>query len=279
VRNKGIEFVPSLGVRTGSYAKKEMKMEANVPKMILKPWPLGWKAKIAILLPAHDTGYGSYEFQVLCPEGVVTLETRVMGGNLTTDELKKMRADALHGAELLACAGPVVICYIGTAACFVLGVEGEKALMNEIEDRTGIKAAAGGDSVARGFKALGVKRISLYVPTNAEITKMSVKYFEDQGLEVKDCLSLGEESIANINRISPWEHYGNMMKVYKRCPDVEGIFVTGGCQRVLEMLETVEKDTGIPFVMTTAANMWRCLQLAGVKDPVHGFGQLLEKAR
>ena len=254
-------------------------MEANVPKVVLKPWPLGWKAKIGILLPAHDTGYGSYEFRVLCPEGVVTLETRVMGGNLTTEELKKMRADALHGAELLACAGPDVICYIGTAACFVLGVEGEKALMKEIHDRTGIKAAAGGDSVTEAFKFLGAKRISLYVPTNDEITKMSVKYFEDQGFQVKDCLSLGEESIANINRIPPWEHYGNVMKLYKRSPEVDGIFVTGGCIRILEMLETLEKDTGVPIVMTTTANMWRCLQLAGVKNLVCGFGQLLEKAR
>jgi maleate cis-trans isomerase len=90
---------------------------------------------------------------------------------------------------------------------------------------------------------------------------------------------LGEESITHINRISPWEHYGNVTKLYKRSPDVDGIFVTGGCIRILEMLGTLEKDTGLPIVMTTAANMWRCLQIAGVKDLVYGFGQLLEKER
>ena len=254
-------------------------METNALKGASGSWPPGWKAKIGILLPAADTGYGSHEFRVLCPEGVVTLETRVMVGNLTVEQFMKMRADALHGAELLACAQPDVICYIGTAACFVLGVEGEKALMKEIEDRTGVKAAAGGDSVTEAFRSLGAKRISMYVPTNEEITKLSVKYFEDQGLQVKDCFSLGEESMPNINRISPWEHYGNVMKLYKRSPDVDGIFVTGGCIRMLEMVETTEKDTGVPIVTTTVANMRRCLQIAGVKDPVCGFGQLLEKAR
>ena len=79
-------------------------MDQCVNSKVLKPYPLGWKAKIGILLPAHDTGYGSYEFRVLCPEGVVTLETRVMGGSLTLEELKKMRADAVHGAQLLAVA-------------------------------------------------------------------------------------------------------------------------------------------------------------------------------
>jgi len=62
-------------------------------------------------------------------------------------------------------------------------------------------------------------------------------------------------------------------------PDVDGIFVTGGCFRILESLDALEKDMGKPVVMTTAANMWRCLQLVGVKDPICGFGQLLEKPR
>src|SRR4030042_133960 len=159
-------------------------METGMQHKALKPWPLGWKAKIGILLPAHDTGYGSYEFRVLCPEGVVTLETRVMGGRLTLEELKKMREDAVHGAELLATAEPDVICYIATAACFVLGVEGEKALLKEIHDKTGIKATSGGSSVTEALRFLGVKRMSMYVPTNEEVTMKSVKYFEDQGFEV-----------------------------------------------------------------------------------------------
>jgi maleate isomerase len=254
-------------------------MEHETGVRLLKPYPLGWKAKIGILIPAHDTGYGSYEFRVLCPDGVVTLETRVMAGRLTLDELNKMRADALHGAQLLAVAEPDVICYIATAACFVLGVEGEKNLVKEIREKTGIPAASGGSSVCEAFRFLGVKNVSLYVPTNEEITRMTVKYFEDQGFKVRDCESLGEECIANINRMSAWEHYANVRRLFRRSPEIDGIFVTGGCFRVLETIESMERDTGKAVVMTTAANMWRCLQIAGVRDPVHGFGQLLEKPR
>ncbi len=245
----------------------------------LKPWPLGWKANLGILIPAHDTGYGSYEFRVLCPDGVVTLETRVQGTKLTTEELLKMRTDAIYAAKLVAQAEPAVICYIGTAACFVLGVEGEQALMKEMEKETGIPAAAGGDSVARAFRALGAKKISLMVPTNEEITAKTVDYFRGQGLEVRDHLGLGQESIANINRMPPQELYGLVMKLYRKTPDVDAIFVTGGCFRILETVAQLEKDTGVPIVMTTAANMWRCMQIAGVNDPVTGFGRLLEMDR
>ena len=255
-----------------------MTEEMNTQKT-LKPWPLGWKAKIGILIPAHDTGYGSYEFRCLCPDGVVTLETRVTGVKLTTEEMRKMGEDAIYAAKLVAQADPAVICFVGTAPCFVLGVEGEKALMKEMENETGIPAAAGGDSVSRALKALGAKKISLMVPTNEELTKATVKYFQDQGFEVRDHLGLGHESTTNINRMPPQELYGLVMKLYKKTPDVEGIFVTGGCFRILETVAQLEKDTGVPIVMTTAANMWRCMQIAGVKDPVTGFGRLLEMDR
>jgi len=245
----------------------------------LKPYPLGWKAKIGLLTPSHDTGYGSYEFQVLCPDGVVTLETRVMGRKLTMDQLQRMAEDAIQGAELLASANPDVISYIPTAACFILGVEGEKALVREMQAKTGIKCTSGGMAVSDALRFVNAKKILMYVPTNKEITDQSIRYFEDQGFEVRACKYLGLEAMEHINRMSPWEICSEVMKLHKQNPEAEGIFITGGCFRTLEMIETLEKYTGVPVVVTTPANMWRCLQLAEVKDPIYGFGKLLEMAR
>ena len=190
------------------------------------------------------------------------------------DMLNRMRQDATYAAELLAVAEPDVISYEPTAASFILGVDGDKALIKEIQDKTGIPATTGASAVAESLRFLGAKKMILYAPTREEITMKSVKYFEDQGFEVRDHESLGEEIGDNIQRMSPWEVYSNVIKLYKRCPDVDGIFVSATCFRTLEMIETLEKDTGLPVTATVVANMWRCLQLAGVKDPVYGFGQL-----
>lgn len=54
----------------------------------LKLYPLGWKAKLGFLAPSHDTGWGSYEFQIMAPEGVVPLETRVPAHTLALDQLR-----------------------------------------------------------------------------------------------------------------------------------------------------------------------------------------------
>jgi maleate isomerase len=254
-------------------------MDGGVNKMYFKPYPIGWKAKIGILLPSQDTGYGSYEFRLLCPEGVVTLETRVMGGRLTLENLKRMREDALHGAELLATAEPDVITYEATAASFILGVEGDRALITEIRDKTGIQATTGATAVTESLKVLGIRKMVIYAATTEEITLRSVQYFGDLGFTVRGHISLGEESLANINRITPWELYQNVVKFIHCCSDIDGIFLSGGCFRTLEMIDTLERDTGLPVVTTAPANMWHCLKLAQVRDPVYGFGQLMEKAR
>jgi maleate isomerase len=254
-------------------------MENTRSRPVLKPWPLDWKAKVGILMPSHDTGYSTYEYQILFPEGVVPLQTRLKGGRLTKEAMMRMRADAVYGAEILAVAEVAAISYIGTAACYVWGVEGDKALIREIEEKTGVKATTGGTAVVEAFAALGIKKMLLYSPYNEELSAMTIKFLEDQGLAVAAQTHLNLEDMTAIKRISPLEIYSSIMKLHKRCPDADGIFISGGCLRTLDIIAMLEEDTGLPLVTTTPANVWKLLQLAEVKDPVFGFGKLLELPR
>ena len=127
---------------------------------------------------------------------------------------------------------------------------------------------------------MGIKKVLLCARTTEEITLKEKNYLEEVGFTISHHYSFGEEeSNAGLKRITPWELYNKLVKAYKGCTNIEGILVTGGAYRTVEMLDTLEKDIGVPVVTTVAANMWRCLQLAGVKDPVSGFGQLLGRAR
>ena len=134
-------------------------------------------------------------------------------------------------------------------------------------------------SVAASLEALGIKKVSVYAATPEEVTQYTVRYLTDKGFDVRRHESLSFGHASEGFRISPWELYGEILNFYRRCPDVEAIFIAGGCFRTLEMLATLEKDLELPVVTTVPANMWHCLKIAGVKDPVYGFGQLLEKPR
>ncbi len=134
-------------------------------------------------------------------------------------------------------------------------------------------------SASEALKFLGIKKMPLYTPTTEEITLQTKKYLEDQGFTVVAHKSVGVGSFREANRISPFETLGDVMKLYRQNSDVDGIFICGACLRALEILSTLEEDTGLPSVYTKTANVWKCLQLAGVKERVFGFGKLLEMPR
>jgi len=49
-----------------------------------------------------------------------------------------------------------------------------------------------------------------------------------------------------LTEFLPGETYGALMNLYKKNPKVDAIFISGGCLRTLEMITTLEKDTGLP---------------------------------
>lgn len=261
-------------IMPGSWAKHSFSARDPYP-----PYPIGWKAKIGILVPAVDTGVSTYEFRRLSPDGVVTLETRVPMGNITMENLLAMRDSCIDAAKLLACAEPDVITYEATAAGFILGIEGEAALCKEIEEVTGIPATTGAGSVALSLKEMNANKISIIDSTKAEITAYIVKYLEELGFTIAAHKSLAINHVTEGNRISPQELYSIVKKLHKTTPDVDTIFLASGCFRTLEIIPAIEKDFGVNVVATVPANMWNCLRIADYKDPIPGYGKLLDRVR
>jgi maleate isomerase len=245
----------------------------------LKPYPLGWRAKLGLLVPSHDSGYGTYEFSVMSPDGVVALETRVPGRTVIIEELESMVEGAVAAAAMLADAQPDVIDFIPTAPCFLMGVEEEAALIRAIAEQTGIQATAGGSSVAEALRFVGAARIVMYTPYREDIQELTNQYFADQGFEVLGSHNLKFEDPASINRVSPYEILAHVVELKRRHPDADGVFVVGGCFRTLEIVERLEALIGVPVVGTQQANMFNCLRLCGVDEPFGGFGMLLARPR
>lgn len=245
----------------------------------LKPYPIGWRAKLGLLVPSHDSGYGSYEFLVMSPDGVVPLETRVPGRVVTLEQLTGMVQGAVAAAAMLADARPHVIDFIATAPCFVAGVEGEATLVGAIGETTGIPATAGGQSVVEALRFVGASRIIMYTPYLPDIQELTDRYFADQGFEVLGSANLRVTDPESINRVSPYEILADIVALKRSHPAADGVFVVGGCFRTLEIVERLEAIIGIPVVGTQQANMFNCLRLCGVPDPLEGFGTLLAEPR
>ena len=57
--------------------------------------------------------------------------------------------------------------------------------------------------------------------------------------------------------------------------DAEAVFLSGTGMPSLPVLAMLEQDLGKPVISSASAMMWQALRLAGIKQPVQGYGRLL----
>lgn len=64
------------------------------------------------------------------------------------------------------------------------------------------------------------------------------------------------------------------------CPiEADSILIVGTGLRCVGIIEALEQDIGKPVITANQASLWRCLQYAGIRESVSGYGNLLRMYR
>ncbi len=149
----------------------------------------GWGpvTRIGVLTPHADVGPES-ELQAMAPEGVVIHAARVRFGAMAaggtmdpTIPLAPVRAFAEppfvdDAAELLGAAPIAAIEYAFTSSAYVLGAEGEAAMVSRLRERAGgIPVAAATAAAVQALCALAADRVALVHPPwfNDELNRLA----------------------------------------------------------------------------------------------------------
>ncbi len=251
----------------------------NFQKIKMMTAPPGWRARIGIIIPSSEQGIAIREYEMIFPEGVVPIVTRMMLKETTVEALTKMEKDAEYAAELIATSKPSCVSYSCTAGAFIKGVDFDQNLIKKIQKITNTPSTTMANAVVEALKEIGAKRILLICPYNEKIVKTELSYFKKLSIDVVYHKGLGLSDTRKIYETTPWETYELTIKAFKEIPpgNIDAIFISCGGLRAVEIIEYVERATGIPCITSNQANAWHCLKLAGIHDPIFGFGTLLEK--
>jgi maleate cis-trans isomerase len=210
----------------------------------------------------------------LAPQGVSLhfhrMVARGVAGSLDgQDERNRMMVDNIDGSiELLAMVKPDVIVLAHTATSYYLGREGEADLLGRLERSTGRRIVTAFCSVMRALERLNVRRLALGTPYS---TLQGKAHLEAHGLQVVSFDNL--KGVANIYDETPERAYGLARMVDRE--DAEAVFLSGTGMPTLPVLELLEHDLGKPVISSASAMMWHALRLAGVGQPIPGYGRLL----
>lgn len=251
--------------------------------------PDGWGAavRVGVLTPHADVGPEA-ELQAMAPPTVTIHAARVPfgamaagGGMDATIPLSPVRAfaespDVVDAAELLAGAPLSAIAYGFTSSAYVIGVEGEAAMIARLEQRTrGIPVVAACAAMVEALEALGARRVALVDPPwfDAELSGLGRRYYESAAFEVVQagpCELPSDQAKITPADLHEW--------VRAHTPtDAEAVAIGGNGFRAVGVIEALEKDLDRPVVTANQALLWAALRATGTKaGSVIGYGRLFE---
>jgi maleate cis-trans isomerase len=240
---------------------------------------IGWRARLGFLVPPGNPTVEP-EMMALAPDGVTAHFNRMVARGLPgsldgQSERNRMMIDNVDASiEMLALVKPDVIVLAHTATSYYLGRQGETELLARLERATGTRLVTAFGSVLRAFERLNVRKVALGAPYSREITLQGKAHLEAHGLEVVSFDNL--KGVTNIYDETAERAYRLARAV--DTPKAEAVFLTGTGMPTLPVLEALEQDLAKPVISSASAMMWHALRLAGVRQPIPGYGRLLTMA-
>jgi maleate isomerase len=237
---------------------------------------IGWRARLGFLVPPGNPTVET-EMIELAPKGVSVHFQRMVargapGAPDGQTERNQMMLDHIDDSiEMLALVKADVIVLAHTASSYHLGREREADLLGRLSAASGTRVTTAFASVAAALQRLGVKRLALGAPYARETMLQGKAHLEAHGFEVVSFDNLPD--VTNIYDETAERAYRLARSIDSAA--AQAVFLTGTGLPTLPVLQALEEDLRKPVISSASAMMWHALRLAGVRQPIAGYGLLL----
>ena len=232
-----------------------------------------WRGMVGIIKPTKGSG-SLVELIKMLPEGigVIPLFNNVRHGKIEEfqaaipayeakiAELADDKVDLIHPA--------------GTPPFMLLGYRGEAEMVARWEKQFGIPIFTSGTNQVAAMKSLAIKKF-VGIGYDFDDTRIVARYFSDAGFNVLELEKL-PGPWEEVGRLSSKDIYHQARNLFLRHRDADGIYFQGGKLRILDIIEPLEQDLGVPVISSKQAMVWASLKAARVAAPITGYGRLFE---
>jgi maleate isomerase len=231
-----------------------------------------WRGMVGIIKPTKGSG-SLVELIKMLPDGIgiIPLFNNVRHGKIEEfrsaipayeekiAELVEDRVELIHPA--------------GTPPFMLLGHKGEAELIAKWEERFGVPIFTSGTNQIAAMRALNIEKF-VGIGYDFDDTAIVARYFTEAGFDV-----LGLEKLPGpweeVGRLSSRDIYRQTRELFLRHSDADGIYFQGGKLRILDIIEPLEQDLGVPVIHPGVAQCWEIQKRLRVRQPRSGYGKLL----
>lgn len=158
------------------------------------------------------------------------------------------------------------------------GIEAIRAVMADVEARSGTAWATWHDAAPAALGRLGARRIGLLTPFDRLGNENAAQMFEDLGFEVVSSVGFACSDALHIAHI-PDSAKERAIRERLATPAnrLDAVVQCGTNMSLLDVTERLEPELGIPILGINAVTFWYALRENGITAPLVGGGRLLRE--
>jgi maleate isomerase len=228
---------------------------------------------VGIVKPTWRPG-GLEEFIRLIPDGIGVIPLFLGVHRGTADEFASVW-DAVE--PLVAKLAELEVDLIhpeGAPPFMQLGVAGETELVERWRKKYGIPVVTAPQTQLAAMRALGMKRIVGLTYFVGPLNDVFARYFVEAGFDVL-AMSGIEVAFDRVGNLTAAEVIEHGRRAFAAAGGADGVYMLGSGWRVLEVIEPLERELGVPVVHAIPARAWYVQHFFHALEPRRGFGRLL----
>ena len=164
---------------------------------------------------------------------------------------------------------------IGTSLTFYRGYEAHEKLMERLR-AIGLPVATMSTAIVEGLRSLGAKKIAVSTAYADEVNGRLRAFLTASGFDVLALEGFGLERFGAPGEKSEQDIIDLAGRVNAKAPGAQGMLISCGGLKTLQVGKTIEDKYGVPVVSSTPAAFWQAMRLVGETGSLSGFGRLFE---
>ncbi|HWG04908.1 MAG TPA: hypothetical protein VG271_07825 [Beijerinckiaceae bacterium] len=233
-----------------------------------------WRGLVGCIKPTAGDASLSEMIRLL-PAGIGVAVVYLNFVEGTREELQNSYANYEKNIAYLASRHCDTISIEGAPPFMILGPDGEAKLVDGWREKYKTDMFTSSQNQVDVLKAMKIKKIFGVAPFGEDLVKSYAKYFEDCGIGVSAMESL-DVPFSSIPDLPSEVVYTLIKKKFLANNGADAIYILGSGLDTLGIVADLEQDLGVPVVQPTAARVWEIQRRLHVRQPVKGYGILLE---
>src|SRR6516225_11638498 len=160
----------------------------------------------------------------------------------------------------------------------LLGPDGEAKLVDGWKQKYKTDMFTSSQNQVNVLRAMKLRKIVGVTPFGADLNKSYAKYFEDCGVGVVAMEGM-DIAFGSIPDVPSEVMYSFIKKKFLAHTGADAIYILGSGWDTLGIVAALEQDLGVPVIQPIAARIWEIQRRLHVRQPIKGYGGLLETSR